>query len=68
MTSILVAGVAVLDFVFHMDQFPRLPEKYRAVGAAFMGGGNAANAAVDNAAGFVGWGGGAIARRRQLAV
>ncbi|MEM9108033.1 MAG: PfkB family carbohydrate kinase [Pseudomonadota bacterium] len=46
MTSILVAGVAVLDFVFHMDQFPRLPEKYRASGAAINGGGNAANAAV----------------------
>ncbi|MEP0941270.1 MAG: PfkB family carbohydrate kinase [Rhizobiaceae bacterium] len=46
MTSILVAGVAVLDFVFHMDEFPRLPEKYRASGAAISGGGNAANAAV----------------------
>lgn len=46
MTSILVAGVAVLDFVFHMDEFPRLPEKYRATGAAISGGGNAANAAV----------------------
>ena len=46
MTSILVAGVAVLDFVFLMDEFPRLPEKYRASGAAINGGGNAANAAV----------------------
>ena len=46
MTSILVAGVAVLDFVFHMDEFPRLPEKYRAKGAGISGGGNAANAAV----------------------
>ena len=46
MTSILVAGVAVLDFVFHMDEFPRLAEKYRATGASISGGGNAANAAV----------------------
>ena len=46
MTSILVAGVTVLDFVFHMDEFPRLPEKYRAKGASISGGGNAANAAV----------------------
>ena len=46
MTSILVAGVAVLDFVFHMDEFPRLARKYRAQGAAISGGGNAANAAV----------------------
>lgn len=46
MSSILVAGVAVLDFVFHMDEFPQTPEKYRAKGAVISGGGNAANAAV----------------------
>lgn len=46
MSRILVAGVAVLDFVFHMDEFPQKPEKYRASGASISGGGNAANAAV----------------------
>lgn len=46
MPDILVAGVAVLDFIFHMDSFPRTAEKYRAKGANITGGGNAANAAV----------------------
>lgn len=46
MSTILVAGVAVLDFVFQMENFPRRAEKYRADGAAISGGGNAANAAV----------------------
>ncbi|MGI9365675.1 MAG: PfkB family carbohydrate kinase [Rhizobiaceae bacterium] len=46
MSRILVAGVAVLDFVFHMKTFPRQAEKYRADGASISGGGNAANAAV----------------------
>lgn len=46
MTRILLAGVAVLDFIFHMDEFPRRPEKYRANGADIVGGGNAANSAV----------------------
>ncbi|MEP1207590.1 MAG: PfkB family carbohydrate kinase [Rhizobiaceae bacterium] len=46
MSTILVAGVAVLDFVFHMDEFPRQAEKYRADAALISGGGNAANAAV----------------------
>ncbi len=46
MSAILVAGVAVLDFVFHTENFPRVAEKYRADGAAISGGGNAANAAV----------------------
>ncbi len=46
MSTILVAGVAVLDFVFHMESFPRLAEKYRADAALISGGGNAANAAV----------------------
>lgn len=46
MTTILIAGVAVIDFVFSVDQMPRLPEKYRARDAAVVGGGCAANAAV----------------------
>lgn len=46
MNCVLVVGVAVLDFVFHMQEFPRRPEKYRAEGASITGGGNAANAAV----------------------
>ena len=46
MTEILVAGVAVLDFVFDVGEFPRSPEKYRAKGASIVGGGNAANSAV----------------------
>lgn len=46
MTTILIAGVAVVDFVFSVDQMPRRPEKYRARDAAIVGGGCAANAAV----------------------
>lgn len=46
MSHVLVAGVAVLDFVFHMQEFPTRPEKYRAEGATISGGGNAANSAV----------------------
>jgi len=46
MAKVLVAGVAVLDFVFQMQEMPRTAEKYRADGAAIVGGGNAANAAV----------------------
>ncbi|MEL6968063.1 MAG: PfkB family carbohydrate kinase [Pseudomonadota bacterium] len=46
MTNILIAGVAVLDFVFQMQAFPDRPEKYRADDATIVGGGNAANAAV----------------------
>lgn len=46
MTTILIAGVAVIDFVFSVDQMPRLPQKYRARDAAVVGGGCAANAAV----------------------
>ncbi len=46
MTTILIAGVAVIDFVFSVDHMPRLPEKYRARDAAIVGGGCAANAAV----------------------
>ena len=46
MTNILVAGSAVVDFVFMLDEMPRQPEKYRAREAAIVGGGCAANAAV----------------------
>ncbi|MDP2734526.1 MAG: PfkB family carbohydrate kinase [Hoeflea sp.] len=41
----MTAGVAVLDFVFLLDEMPRRPEKYRALGAEITGGGGAANAA-----------------------
>ncbi len=44
--NILVVGVAVLDFVFRLDELPRRAEKYRAQSADMVGGGNAANAAV----------------------
>jgi len=43
---ILVCGVAVIDFVFDLDELPRAAEKYRARNAAIVGGGCAANAAV----------------------
>ena len=46
MTRILLAGVAVADFVFNVDVMPRKAEKYRATSAHICGGGNAANAAV----------------------
>lgn len=46
MTKLLIAGVAVIDFVFMVDEMPRRPEKYRAKGAEIIGGGGAANAAV----------------------
>ena len=46
MTTVLVAGVAVIDFVFKVDEMPRRAEKYRALGAEIIGGGGAANAAV----------------------
>lgn len=46
MTTILLAGVAVVDFVFSVDAMPRRAEKYRARDAAIVGGGCAANAAV----------------------
>lgn len=45
-TRVLVVGVAVVDFVFFVDEFPVGPAKYRANGAAVVGGGCAANAAV----------------------
>jgi sulfofructose kinase len=46
MTTILVAGVAVIDFVFSLDAMPRRADKFRARDAAIVGGGCAANAAV----------------------
>jgi sulfofructose kinase len=46
MTTVLIAGVAVIDFVFQVDEMPRRAEKYRAKGAEIVGGGGAANAAV----------------------
>lgn len=45
MTKIVTTGVAVVDFVFFVDEMPRLAEKYRARGAEITGGGGAANAA-----------------------
>ena len=46
MTTLLCAGVAVIDIVFGLDEMPRRAEKYRAADAWISGGGNAANAAV----------------------
>lgn len=46
MTRILVAGVAVVDFVFQVDTMPADANKYRARDAMIVGGGCAANAAV----------------------
>ena len=43
---ILSVGVAVIDYVFHVEHFPRLAEKYRALDAEVVGGGGGANAAV----------------------
>ncbi|MEZ5871186.1 MAG: PfkB family carbohydrate kinase [Nitratireductor sp.] len=44
--TVLVCGVAVLDFVFQLGELPRKAEKYRARSAAIVGGGVAANGAV----------------------
>ncbi len=46
MARILCAGVAVMDFIFQVDEMPVRAEKYRARDAAIAGGGCAANAAV----------------------
>ncbi|MCP4791378.1 MAG: sugar kinase [Gammaproteobacteria bacterium] len=46
MASILVIGMAVVDFVFGLDQMPDKAQKYRAKSASIVGGGTAANAAV----------------------
>ncbi|MDF1608104.1 PfkB family carbohydrate kinase [Hoeflea sp. YIM 152468] len=45
MTKIVTTGVAVVDFVFFLDEMPRQAEKYRARAAEITGGGGAANAA-----------------------
>lgn len=45
MPSILVAGSAVIDFVFVLDEMPRLAAKYHAHDANILGGGCSANAA-----------------------
>jgi len=45
-TRVLLAGVAVADLVFTVDEMPRTAEKYRAQSAHICGGGNAANSAV----------------------
>ncbi|MCP4047026.1 MAG: sugar kinase [Gammaproteobacteria bacterium] len=46
MADVFVAGVAVVDFVFNVDEMPTRFEKYRATDAVIVGGGCAANAAV----------------------
>jgi len=46
MTTVVLAGVAVIDFVFSVDAMPSRAEKYRARDAAITVGGCAANAAV----------------------
>lgn len=46
MTSLLVVGVAVVDFIFALENFPTEADKYRTDDAHVVGGGCAANAAV----------------------
>jgi sulfofructose kinase len=46
MASVLSIGIAVLDFVFQVDEMPTKPEKHRAKAVKAVGGGIAANAAV----------------------
>jgi len=46
MTTVIAAGVAVIDFVFRLDDVPVPGNKYRAQEAMIVGGGCAANAAV----------------------
>ena len=46
MTTVLCAGVAVIDFVMSLDEMPRRAEKYRAKDATIVGGGCAANSSV----------------------
>lgn len=46
MTHVFVTGLAVIDFVFQVGEMPTKAEKYKALGAAIIGGGGAANAAV----------------------
>ena len=46
MKKVLVTGVSVIDFIFQIDEIPKLYEKYRANDSSISGGGIAANAAV----------------------
>lgn len=46
MVNVFITGMAVVDFVFAVDEMPKRAEKYRANDAAIVGGGCAANAAV----------------------
>ncbi|RYH08622.1 PfkB family carbohydrate kinase [Tropicimonas sp. IMCC6043] len=46
MSDVLVLGMAAVDFVLGIDEFPSEPTKYRARSADIVGGGPAANAAV----------------------
>lgn len=46
MTTVIAAGVAVIDFVFRLDDVPEPGHKYQAREAMIVGGGCAANAAV----------------------
>ncbi|NNC79340.1 MAG: sugar kinase [Acidimicrobiales bacterium] len=46
MTTVLVVGIAVVDFIFTVESFPTTADKFRADGAEVVGGGCAANAAV----------------------
>ena len=45
MTTVICAGVAVLDMIMFVAQMPQHAEKYRATDAMVVGGGNAATAA-----------------------
>jgi len=45
MTSVLVVGMATVDFLFEVDVMPTSTEKYSAGNAQIIGGGGAANAA-----------------------
>ena len=46
MTEVAFIGMAVIDFLFEVDEMPRTAEKHRARGASVVGGGCAATAAV----------------------
>ncbi len=46
MTKVFLAGIAVVDFVFSVEELPAAAEKYVASDAQIVGGGCAANAAV----------------------
>ena len=39
MARVFVLGMAVMDVVFNVPEFPKLAEKYRADDAVFVGGG-----------------------------